>query len=124
MTKRTLTLGNLITEFERYDKRLLVFLDSNEYTNDIDSWRGIYSELAINHTKSDGLAINVGDFLEMLYGCVDKTFSGYKGGYYTMDHLTDVFVDNYGEYSCRVITGVKLSDDEQQVIITTKYEDD
>ena len=124
MTKRTLTLGNLITEFEMHDKRLLVFLDSNEYTNDIDSWRGIYSELAINHTESDGLAINVGDFLTMLNNCIGQTFEGYKGGNYVMDKMTDVFVDNYGEYSCRLITGVKLSNDGQQVIITTKYEDD
>jgi len=78
-----LTLGELILKLEpivekqgedeatvRYDFEYL-------FPNDIDSWRGSYSELALNFT-TEGQEMKVSDFLKMLKDCIGKEFTGYK----------------------------------------------
>ena len=57
------------------------------------SYRGYYSELAFHPCKS----ARVGDMLELARSCVGKTFTGYKGGEFTMNAYTDVYIANYGE---------------------------
>lgn len=85
---------------------------------DIDSWRGIYAELALNYTE-DQEAMKVSEFYEMIKGCIGKTFEGYKGGEFTMSKHTPVWVANYGNSGGTAV--VEIVDGGYQVLIITGY---
>ena len=96
-----LTLGELILKLEpivknqkdgeeatvRYDFEYL-------FPTSIDSWRGSYDELALNF-ETQGEEMKVSEFLNMLKECIGKTFTGYKGGDFTMHKGTPIWVANY-----------------------------
>ena len=95
-----LTLGELILKLEpivknqkdgeeatvRYDFEYL-------FPTSIDSWRGSYNELALNF-ETQGEEMKVSEFLNMLKECIGKTFTGYKGGDFTMHKGTPIWVAN------------------------------
>lgn len=56
------------------------------------SWRGDYMQLAFEPAKN----VTVGQMLADAKGALGKTFTGYKGGAYTMDEYTDVWLCEYG----------------------------
>lgn len=118
---RTRELGELIDKLKRMDLTLPVYFDNGQHPTDIDSWRGIYSELALSH-EVGGEPLTGGALLEILEGAIDKTFTGYKGGDYVMTADTPVWVDNYGCYSCNTITGMKQENG--RIIILTAIEGD
>lgn len=59
------------------------------------SWRGVYSELAFAPAKN----ISVAEMLKNAESAMGKTFTGYKGGEYTMGEWTDCYLDSYGSAS-------------------------
>ena len=65
------------------------------------SYRGYYQELALE--PSEGCQ-TVGDLIDLLIGCLGKTYEGYKGGDFSMNDYSDVYIAYYG--SCGA--GVKL----------------
>lgn len=75
----------------------------------IDSWRGVYSELALNWEKDDP-PLNITQFLSMLEKAVGVVFEGYKGGSYTMTLDTPVWVSNYGDSWSTGVIDVVVSD--------------
>lgn len=119
-----LTLGELILKLEpiaekqgkdqarvRYDFEYL-------FPNDIDSWRGSYDELALNFT-SEGDEMKVSDFLKMLKECVGKTFFGYKGGEFTMNKHTPIWVANYRNAGNTAV--IDVVDNDWCIILITGY---
>lgn len=88
------------------------------FPNMIDSWRGSYSELALNFT-STGNNMKVTDFYCLLKDAVGKTFTGYKGGEFTMSRQTPVWVANYGNSGNTAV--IEIVDNDYQVIIMTGY---
>ena len=123
-----LTLGSLIEKVSKIKQRGYKCYDGSEpnvyydfgylFPNSIDSWRGIYKELALNY-KTDGSPLPLSKFLSLLESSVGKTFYGYKGGEYTMDEDTPVWVANYGEAGNTAVLDV--IDNDYQVIVVTGF---
>lgn len=104
----SLTVGELIKHLSAFNGNFQLTFDFGYLQpTDFDSWRGSYDKLAIGYTTLGTPDLTVKEFLLKLKGVIGKTFTGYKGGSYTMDENTQVYVDNYGEYSNTTIIGVR-----------------
>jgi hypothetical protein len=90
----------------------------------LDSWRGVYAELALGYTPLDEVEDRptVGSLLAECRRALGKSFYGYKGGDFLMTSDTAVWVDNYSECSNTEIT--HLSSDYRGVTINTRYVSD
>lgn len=137
LTSAQLSLGEMISKLKpivEKQKDRVVMGKTEEATvqydfeylfpTSIDSWRGIYAELALNFVVCDyfdnkQIPMNVSDFLKMLEGCIGKEFTGYKGGEYEMGLDTPVWVANYGHNGNTAV--VDILDEGYQVIIITAY---
>lgn len=120
-----LTLGELILKLEpivknqkdgeeatvRYDFEYL-------FPTSIDSWRGSYDELALNF-ETQGEEMKVSEFLNMLKECIGKTFTGYKGGDYTMHKGTPIWVANYSHSGNTAV--IDVVDNGYVVLLITGY---
>lgn len=84
-------------------------------TGVVDSWRGIYSELALEWAPD--ASVTAGELADSLEACIGKTFHGYKGGEFEMAEYTPVHVDNWGRWTSTAIVGVR--DDGYRVCIVT-----
>jgi hypothetical protein len=120
-----LLLGEMILKLEAVEnKGLPLFIDlMDKRPKGINSWRGIYAELAIQtedfgsyqteeieHTFDSGDVCykhkNIGkknptvaEWIDILKEAVGKTFTGYKGGDFTMGKGTPVYLAEYGNSS-------------------------
>lgn len=105
------------------DKALPVCLDFNDenkekmYPTRLDSWRGSYCELALNYATKDK-APTVKELLDILKSGIGATFTGYKGGDFTMGKLTPVWVANYGDADNVII--VRIEEKDGLVTLKTK----
>lgn len=120
-----LTLGELILKLEpivknqkdgdeatvRYDFEYL-------FPTSIDSWRGSYDELALNF-ETQGEEMKVSEFLKMLKECIGKTFTGYKGGDFTMHKGTPIWVANYSHSGNTAV--IDVVDNGYVVLLITGY---
>ena len=119
-----LTLGELILKLEPIvekqdeDEATVRFDFEYLFPNDIDSWRGSYSELALNFT-TEGKEMKVSDFLRMLKDCIGKEFTGYKGGEFTMNKHTPIWVANYGHSGNTAV--IDVVDNDYCIILITGY---
>jgi hypothetical protein len=87
----------------------------------IDSYRGYYNHLALDFEEPKTYpAPTVADVLKIVKAAVGKTYQGYKGGDFTMDLETPVWVAHWGETSDTVITGFS-EDATHQMVLTTAY---
>jgi hypothetical protein len=113
--ERSLTLP--VAEYVGDPARRSVYFDWCQRTPDgIDSYRGIYSELALGIGDAEVL---VGDFLKDCKSALGQTYNGYKGGLYTMSKDTQIWVANYGQSHQWGVCGVNC--DEWKVELQTKY---
>lgn len=85
----------------------------------IDSWRGIYAELALGWRPPDGKPMKVAALISLLESAIGRTFIGYKGGDFKMHAHTRVHCDNYGKATNTEIVGVV--DLELFVILETRH---
>lgn len=88
---------------------------------EIDSWRGSYAELALTYADENTAPMTLPAFIEKLRWADGETFTGYKGGEFTMSRRTPVWVANYGQSGNTAVIGV--IDNGYQVIITTGWRD-
>lgn len=126
-----LTLGEMILKLEpmianqkeikkEYDHEAKVVFDFEYlYPTGIDSWRGIYAELALSFGERDEGKMTVTQFRDVLKTCIGKTFTGYKGGDFEMSKHTPVWVANYGNSGNTAV--IEIVDNEYEVIIMTGY---
>lgn len=87
----------------------VIFDFCSAFPTEIDSWRGIYAEVALSFTmdwRGGTEPMLVTDFIDMLIQTVGRTFTGYKGGEFMMTENTPVWVDNYGECTNTAVIGV------------------
>lgn len=104
-------LGTLIKQLEAMPQDASVEYDFGYMIpTKLDSWRGRYECLAIGYTHFETIAFGdrstVKDLVEKCKEAVGKTYEGYKGGDYRMTEDTEVWVDNYGEYSNTALVGI------------------
>lgn len=76
------------------------------------SWRGIYAELAFEPAEN----VSISDMLKAAESAVGTTYSGWKGGDYTMDRETSIHLshpgesyDYFGEYIAFYFCGQKTT---------------
>lgn len=129
-----LSLGQLIAEIEKYDLKLkkgnsksIYFDFGSAVPTTLDSWRGVYAELALGYKltgydSEERFYPTAEDLLTELKQAIGKEFYGWKGGEFTMDENTPVWVDNPGNYNRTIITGIH--DTGYSIIILTQYEPD
>lgn len=104
-----LTLGDLIEALECRPLGTLVYFDDMT-TSPIEphSYRGYYSDLAFAPEK---LTVTTDKFRNLLLTEVlDKTFTGYKGGGFTMTTRTPLWKAAYGVNSNNAIVGHEVRD--------------
>jgi hypothetical protein len=107
--KPIITLGELIAKLEGKDPKAnlaVQFLDKLRGVDGVDSYRGYYSDLAIE--PGSMVLGTVAEGLEVLRNAVGSTFEGYKGGEYRMNNRTLVWVDTYGSCTEQGVTGVEV----------------
>lgn len=114
-----LTLGDIITKLELLSPDTPILFDFGPSPTKLDSWRGSYAELALGFT--DTTPNTVGNLLTECLSAVNRTFLGYKGGEYTMDRQTSVWVANYGEVGCSVGVRNIVRDTTTVIIVTNIY---
>lgn len=119
-----LTLGEIISKIEtildsstREVRPNVVFDFAYFRPTVLDSWRGLYAELALGYDERG--ETDAGEFLNELKSAVGKTFTGYKGGDFTMSRHTPVWVSNNGE-ACNTAV-IEVVDDGYQIILMTGY---
>ncbi len=115
-TQYHLSLGSLIAALERVPPEAPVQFDAGCAPCRPHSYRGYYEDLAFATTTS---ALTAGKFLATLKDEVlDKPFTGYKGGGFTMGETTPLWVSEYGSASSIAIVGVSMVDG--KVVLITK----
>lgn len=83
-----MTLGRLIQILSVMDPKTVV---PNGFTSP-HSYRGYYEQLAFEPMGY----VSVKEMLKSAKSAVGKTFTGYKGGNFTMDLGTDIWISDYG----------------------------
>ena len=102
----TKTLGDIIDwlgQLPLEDEVIFDFCGASPIS--LDSSRGDYSELALAFSFDQ--KTTVGQMLEWCKAAVGSTFMGYKGGHYTMDRHTQVWVDQYGKWTGTAIKSLE-----------------
>ena len=105
-----LTLGELISTLEKMPENTTL-----PDLADPHSYRGFYEDLAFEPGEG---AATAGELLTRCRSAVGECFRGYKGGYYTMNCDTPLWIAHYGRCGDRFIS---ISADEG--IETQPYED-
>lgn len=86
--EKFMILRELIEYLEKEDQNKIVTMGfSNPH-----SYRGIYRELAFEPT----INIAVSDMLKAAKSAMGETYTGYKGGDFTMNEYTNVHLAEYG----------------------------
>jgi len=113
----TVILGEIIDWLERLPPEDSVVFDfCRASPSGIDSSRGDYAELALKYSFEQTATVR--DVLKWCKGAVGATFSGYKGGDYTMTRDTQVWVDQWGQWTGTAIDS--MDHDYGQAVIGTK----
>jgi hypothetical protein len=81
------------------------------------SWRGSYEELSIEHSND---RITFIEFQKMIENAKGQSFEGWKGGEYTMDENTPVWVAEAGTMGHTVVHDIILTEN-NGVIIETRF---
>ncbi len=91
-----MTIQSLIEMLEAVDPAIVI---KNGF-KEPQSYRGFYDQLAVEPAEN----VRVADMLKDLRGAIGSTYHGYKGGEYTMNEYTEVYLAEYAG------TGDELSD--------------
>lgn len=115
------TLGELISTLKRKNLDASVKFDFGGFVPDgIDSYRGYYEQLAIGY-KPGKEKVSIADLIKLCEDANGETFAGWKGGEYTMDDDTPVWVANRGK--CHGTAIRDILDFGWHVVIATEYVD-
>lgn len=109
-----LTLGGLIAALEDVSPTTPVRFDNGKFPGIPRSYRGYYSDLAM---RPDDGPTDAREVLERARDAVGKTYQGYKGGDFTMDEDTPLWMADYGECGPAIV-GAHMADG--VLILTTK----
>lgn len=109
MSTAWMSLGEFIDRLEKIEPKAWVWIAGSPVylvPTGFDSYRGYYDDLAIAATASRSPRI-ARELLDESKGCLDRTFTGYKGGEFRMHLGTKLWISNYGECSSALVTGIR-----------------
>lgn len=102
----SLTLGQILKELKSHEPGAEVYFDfEHARPVNIDSYRGYYEDLSLGFDFSSQ-PMKCEELVKLLRGCIGRSFEGYKGGEYTMDEETTVWVANHGNTGGTAITRI------------------
>jgi hypothetical protein len=131
LTSDQLTLGEILGKLkpilekqkERENESTVKYDFEYLFPTGIDSWRGSYSEIALDFSDYDYTKnkkpMTVSEFYKLIESAIGETFEGYKGGDFTMTENTPVWVANYGNSGNTAV--IDIVDAGYEVIIITGY---
>lgn len=122
-----LSLGQLIEQLETVqNKSVNVEYDfGTAIPTRLASWRGIYAELALGYrlsgydNREQSTPVTVKSLLKELKEAIGYTYEGWKGGDYTMDENTPIWIANPGNSGNTAVVGIL--DKEYEVVLITMY---
>lgn len=118
MVKSIMTLGQIIDTLQRKSPEAFVFFDFVYFRpTTLASYRGYYEQLALGYTDDMGQTF-VHEVLENCIKATGATFTGWKGGDFTMHQDTQVWVANPGESGSTGI--VDIVEDSPFIIFKTE----
>lgn len=118
----TLVLGELIEELEKHPDTARVRFDfANFEPNGFCSYRGFYDHLSLMYRRSHSATI--GELLAAARNAVGGTFSGWKGGEFTMGRGTPIWVSDSGDSDGTTIIGFEPWLGDFGIIIKTSFAD-
>jgi len=91
-----MTLGRFIKDLESLPQDKMI-----ENICEPHSYRGYYSDLSFE--KQEG-SQTVERLLSVCAECLDKTFTGYKGGEFRMDEHTPLWIAEYGSCGVKIMS--------------------
>ena len=114
-----LTLGGLINALG------VIPVDYNVIINDNleqvpcgpHSYRGYYTDLAFSTTSE---RTNVKEFSAICADMLDKNLEGYKGGTFTMEEKTPLWISSYGFDSQLAVVDFEIDDENKLFKLKTK----
>lgn len=126
----TVRLGSLIAMLEPYELRPAslspareardVYFDFGDLAPEgLHSYRGYYDHLALAFGAPRGKPVDVTVLLAMLRNANGHEFRGYKGGEYTMNLSTPVWVSERSVASATAIVGLIV--EATRIVILTAY---
>lgn len=95
-----ITVGRLFEDLRGHPEAPVRFVDGS-HPGRVDSWRGQYECLAVGH---GGEPTTAGELARRVASV--QAVQGYKGGTYYISSHTEVWCDNWSEYTNNPITGV------------------
>ncbi len=99
------------------------FSFGSAYPTTFDSYRGNYRDLCIQYSgEYSGSGKKAGDFLKEIEKAYTEEFQGWKGGTFTMDYDSEVYVACRGCTSETRIVGIRANDFDIE-ILTAEIED-
>lgn len=78
------------------------------WSGSLHSWRGIYAEPAIGWTDGSARHLAAALIARIDSALAGEVFTGWKGGEYTYDRESPVWVDNAGEWTSTALVGVTV----------------
>ena len=115
------TLGEVILLLKMQPSSNFVRFDfTSDNPQRLHSYRGYYSDLALGHEPVPEL-VTVGQLLKRFEDADGRTFTGYKGGDFTMHRKTLVWVASYGNTG-RMLVDIQSKDGVTTIITQEDYE--
>lgn len=127
-----MNLGEIIDGLREVPPGVTVFYSGaieGQVPGKLNSWRGIYAELALEHCLNippattlthDPRRRTVGELLAECEAANGKTFKGWKGGDFIMKRDTRVWIDNRGECNEVGIKRIIYSSVNRTVLLITE----
>lgn len=116
---QNMRLGAFIKALETRPQDQRIALDFCGMTPEhLDSYRGYYEDLAFRPGETYSKR-TVAEVLQEAKKALGATFTGYKGGDFTMDENTLLWVSPYGESHQTAIVGI--TGDDYETIIETQW---
>lgn len=101
-----MTLGALMDALKLVPSDTPVRFEGGAAPGDLDSYRGIYAQLAV---EPNGDNYTAASFLHACGKVLNKTLEGYKGGDFYMDRGTFLNVAHYGVCGAKLV-GIEMRD--------------
>lgn len=116
-TRYHVTLGAAIERLAACDQDAIVVLSDAPGSSPgaPDSYRGYYSDLAFPEVSHRPVSAVLADCRSVL----DQTLTGYKGGDFTMDSTTPLWVAEYGDSSNRAVVDIREADGKVEFVVKT-----
>ena len=113
-SKYHLTLGKLIEKLKEVGDDFDVVFSDGSIPNSFDSYRGYYSDLAIDSSDNP---MKVSTFKLHALSSLNREFTGYKGGEFLMNEETPLWRAEYGCNTSDAIIDAYIIDNKFTLII-------